>query len=108
MVEVAASGISERSASIPSVMYGRLTMSAPIRGQSKKKSSTIHTEKCRPTYAKAKSPSSRRSVMGHERPNTMRSGVIASDASKIRSVQSPSVLVMKLIGLAPRSSVHAR
>ncbi len=38
----------------------------------------------------------------------MRSGVIASDANKIRRVQSPSVLVMKLMGLAPRSSVHTR
>jgi hypothetical protein len=46
--------------------------------------------------------------MGHESPNTMRSGVIASDARRIRRVQSPSVLVMKLIGLAPRSSFHAR
>src|SRR6185369_16490808 len=108
VVDVTASGISESSASMPIVMYGRLTMSAHIRGQSKKKSSTLHTAKCRHTYANANSPSSRRSVIGHDRPNRMRSGVIASDASRMRRVQSPSVLVMKLMGLAPRSSVHAR
>src|SRR6185369_9903037 len=108
VVDVTASGISESSASMPIVMYGRLTMSAHIRGQSKKKSSTLHTAKCRHTYANANSPSSRRSVIGHDRPNRMRSGVIASDASRIRKVQSPSVLVMKLMGLAPRSSVQAR
>ena len=49
VVEVAASGISESNASMPIVMYGRLTMSAHIRGQSKKKSRTIHTEKCKHT-----------------------------------------------------------
>ena len=38
-----------KSASMPIVMYGRLTMSAHIRGQSKKKSSTLHTAKCRHT-----------------------------------------------------------
>src|SRR5436309_95910 len=47
VVDVAAGGISESSASMPTVMYGRWTMSPHMRGQSKKKSSTIHTEKCK-------------------------------------------------------------
>src|SRR5262245_58197007 len=38
----------------------------------------------------------------------MRSGVTARLARRIRSVQSPSQFVMKLIGLAPRSPPIAR
>src|SRR5690349_11543857 len=46
--------------------------------------------------------------MGHERPKTTRSGVMARLVSKSRSVQSPSVFVTKLMGLAVRSPVHPR
>src|SRR2546426_4989659 len=42
--------------------------------------------------------------MGHAAPRTSRRGVIASEATRIRSVQSPSVVVTKLIGFAVRSS----
>src|SRR5439155_1526616 len=42
--------------------------------------------------------------MGHAAPRTSRRGVIASEARRIRSVQSPSVVVTKLIGFAVRSS----
>ena len=104
-VEVAARGTSSVSASIPTVMYGRFRMSAPIRGQSKKWSSTIHTEKCRHTQKNAKSPSRRRKAMGQEIPNTMRRGVIARLASRILSVQIPRVRVTCSMGLAPRLSV---
>src|SRR2546422_1639874 len=42
VVEVAASGISETSASIPSVMYGRLTMSAHIRDRKSTRLNSSH------------------------------------------------------------------
>src|SRR5437870_9930632 len=42
--------------------------------------------------------------MGHAAPRTSRRGVIASEATRIRSVQSPSVVVTKLIGFAVRPS----
>src|SRR5437762_10204196 len=43
-------------------------------------------------------------VIGHATPRTSRSGVIASEASRIRSVQSPRMVVTKLIGFAVRTS----
>src|SRR5262245_24489860 len=46
--------------------------------------------------------------MGHDSPKTTRSGVMARLARSRRSVQSPSVLVTKLMGLAVRSSCTAR
>src|SRR5262245_59117501 len=46
--------------------------------------------------------------MGHERPKTMRSGVMARLASRSLSVQSPSQFVTKLMGFALRSCVAAR
>src|SRR4029450_6337335 len=46
--------------------------------------------------------------MGQDQPLRMRSGVAARLASRMRKVQSPSVLVMKLMGLAPRSLRQAR
>ena len=49
VVEVAASGSSSVKPSMPTVMYGRLAMSPPISRQSKKWSSTTHTERCRQT-----------------------------------------------------------
>ena len=49
-------------------------------------------------YVKAKSPRRRRSVTGHDRPNKIRSGVIVSERSRIRRVQSPSVSVATSIG----------
>ena len=49
VVEVAARGRSSENASMPTVMYGRFTMSAPISRQSKKWSSTTHTDRCRHT-----------------------------------------------------------
>src|SRR5947208_15072733 len=42
--------------------------------------------------------------MGHAASRTSRRGVMASEARRIRSVQSPSVVVTKLIGFAVRSS----
>src|SRR5689334_204229 len=64
--------------------------------------------KCSVAYAKAKSPSNRLKASGQDRPNRMRSGVVARLASRSLSVQSPSQLVTKLMGLAPRSRAAAR
>src|SRR5215475_15975228 len=46
--------------------------------------------------------------MGQDSPKRRRSGVMARLARRSRSVQSPSVLVTKLMGLAVRSSWAAR
>src|SRR5215510_11544408 len=46
--------------------------------------------------------------MGQDQPLMMRRGVAVKLASRMRKVQSPSVLVMKLMGLAPRLPTQAR
>ena len=108
LVDVSASGIMRRNASMPIVMNGRLKMSVSTSSHPTTSSmmscmsSNAQVSRCRQAYANAKSPSVRRCFASQFHPVSRRSGVMESVATSSRSVQLPKRCSPSLMGSEPR------